>query len=163
MTNIKSFRHFLSDRPAINNPNDDKKIGMNDKEKKKAASIKANMGSRMVKQMGLKRSVVDKSGRRRTEPAENVYRGFLMSMASASPKDRKKYYKGWEEALKIANEERSHKALCQSLVSQGLITDDVLNDKKLGKVFKEDYIHHDELYLLQEIKSFSMFMRKLNT
>tara|TARA_Y100001933_G_scaffold258340_2_gene306212 strand:- start:207 stop:353 length:147 start_codon:yes stop_codon:yes gene_type:complete len=31
MTNIKSFRHFLSDRPAINNPNDEKKLGMDDK------------------------------------------------------------------------------------------------------------------------------------
>ena len=35
MTNIKSFRHFLSDRPAINNPNDDKKLGINDKDKRK--------------------------------------------------------------------------------------------------------------------------------
>ena len=39
MTNIKSFRHFLSDRPAINNPNDDKKFGMNDKDKKKQRSL----------------------------------------------------------------------------------------------------------------------------
>ena len=39
MTNIKSFRHFLSDRPAINNPNDDKKFGMNDKDKKKQKSL----------------------------------------------------------------------------------------------------------------------------
>lgn len=39
MSNIKSFRHFLSDRPAINNPNDDKKFGMNDKNKKKQKSL----------------------------------------------------------------------------------------------------------------------------
>jgi len=39
MTNIKSFRHFLSDRPAINNPSDDKKFGMNDKDKKKQKSL----------------------------------------------------------------------------------------------------------------------------
>ena len=39
MTNIKSFRHFLSDRPAMNNPNDDKKFGMNDKDKKKQKSL----------------------------------------------------------------------------------------------------------------------------
>ena len=39
MSNIKSFRHFLSDRPAINNPNDDKKFGMNDKDKKKQKSL----------------------------------------------------------------------------------------------------------------------------
>ena len=39
MTNIKSFRHFLSDRPAINNPKDDKKFGMNDRDKKKQKSL----------------------------------------------------------------------------------------------------------------------------
>ena len=35
MTNIKSFRHFLSDRPTINNPNDDKNFEMNDKNKER--------------------------------------------------------------------------------------------------------------------------------
>ncbi len=139
-----------------------KEVASNDKEKKQAAGIKANMGGRLVKAMGLKRSVTDPSGRRRTEPAENVYRGFLLSMSSASPNDRKKYYKGWEQALKTANEERSQKALCRSLKEQGLITDEILNDKKLGKVFKEDYIHDDEMYLLEDMKSFSVFMRKLN-
>ena len=163
-TNVETLTgYFKQDDDAhASLRNEFKEAATNDKEKKKAASIKANMGSRLVKQMGLKRSVVDKSGRRRTEPAENVYRGFLISMASASPKDRKKYYKGWETSLKIANEERSHKALTNSLKEQGLITDEVLNDKKLGKVFKEDYIHVDELYLLEDIKSFSMFMSKLN-
>ena len=39
MTSIKSFRHFLSDRLAINNPNDDKKFGMNDKEKRRQKSL----------------------------------------------------------------------------------------------------------------------------
>ena len=39
MTNIKSFRHFLSDLPAINNPNNDKKLGTNDKDKKKQKSL----------------------------------------------------------------------------------------------------------------------------
>ena len=39
MTNIKSFRQFLSDRPAINNPNDDKKLGMNDKDKNQQKSL----------------------------------------------------------------------------------------------------------------------------
>ena len=39
MTSIKSFRQYLSDRLAINNPNDDKKFGMNDKDKKKQKSL----------------------------------------------------------------------------------------------------------------------------
>jgi hypothetical protein len=39
MTRIQSFRHFLSDRPAISNPNDDKKFGMNDKDRRRQKSL----------------------------------------------------------------------------------------------------------------------------
>ena len=39
MTSIKSFRQYLSDRLVINNPNDDKKFGMNDKEKRRQKSL----------------------------------------------------------------------------------------------------------------------------
>lgn len=39
MTPIKSFRQYLSNRLAINNPNDDKKFGMNDKEKRRQKSL----------------------------------------------------------------------------------------------------------------------------
>jgi len=35
MPTLKTFSRFLSDRPAINNPNDDKKFGMNDAEKRR--------------------------------------------------------------------------------------------------------------------------------
>ena len=35
MPTLKTFSRFLSDRPAVNNPNDDKKFGMNDAEKRR--------------------------------------------------------------------------------------------------------------------------------
>ena len=38
MSSLKSFKRFLSDRPVINNPGDDKKYGMNDKEKRQQMS-----------------------------------------------------------------------------------------------------------------------------
>ncbi len=38
MSSFKSFKRFLSSRPVINNPSDDKKYGMNDKEKRQQRS-----------------------------------------------------------------------------------------------------------------------------
>ena len=38
-----------------------------------------------------------------------------------------------------------------------------LNDKKYGRIFKEDYIWSYEVFDLREVKSFSSFMTKLNT
>ena len=38
MSSFKTFKRFLSDRPAVNNPIDDKKYGMNDKDKRQQMS-----------------------------------------------------------------------------------------------------------------------------
>lgn len=38
MRSFKTFKRFLSDRPVINNSIDDKKYGMNDKDKRKQIS-----------------------------------------------------------------------------------------------------------------------------
>ena len=38
MSSFKTFKRFLSDRPAVNNPIDDKKYGMNDKDKSQQMS-----------------------------------------------------------------------------------------------------------------------------
>ncbi len=132
-------------------------------EKKKATGIKANMGSRTMKAMGLTRTTRDPSGRRNIELPENVFRGFLISLSGAESKNRGKYYKGWETAIKSANESRSAKDAVRSLKDQGLISDEVLNDKRLGKIFSEDYLWDYELEILHEMKSFSSFMTKLNT
>lgn len=38
MSSFKTFKRFLSDRPVVNNPADDKKYGMNDKDKRQQRS-----------------------------------------------------------------------------------------------------------------------------
>jgi len=38
MSSFKTFKRFLSSRPVVNNPIDDKKYGMNDKDKRQQMS-----------------------------------------------------------------------------------------------------------------------------
>ena len=45
MSSFKTFKRFLSDRPVVNNPTDDKKYGMNDNDKSQQRS-KTLYGSR---------------------------------------------------------------------------------------------------------------------
>jgi hypothetical protein len=45
MSSSRTFKRFLSDRPVVNNPADDKKYGMNDKDKSQQRS-KTLYGSR---------------------------------------------------------------------------------------------------------------------
>jgi len=104
--------------------------------------MKSKLGKQLLKATGLSRGITDPSGRRTVALQENVYRGFLISMANADPNDREKYMKGWAEAIKAGNEERSPKAVNRKLIELGLIDQDILDDKKAGRVFKEEY---DEL------------------
>ena len=101
--------------------------------------MKSKLGKTLLKATGLSRGITDKSGRRTVALQENVYRGFLQSMAGAKPADRQRYMDGWAEAIKAGNEERSPKAVNRKLVELGLIDDEVLNDKKAGRVFREEY------------------------
>ena len=39
MKSFRDFKKILDSRPAYNNPKDDKKFGMNDKDKKKQKSL----------------------------------------------------------------------------------------------------------------------------
>ena len=105
----------------------------------KANSIKSKLGKTLLKAMGLPRGHLDPSGRRTVALQENVYRGFLQSVANAKPKDRQRYYDGYREAIKAGNEERSPKAVNRVLVQLGLIDEDILNDRKAGRVFKEGF------------------------
>ena len=59
-------------------------------------------------------------------------------MGWTKPRDRRRYLDGWAEAIKAGNEERSPKAVNRKLVELGLIDEDILNDKKAGRVFKEE-------------------------
>jgi len=46
---------------------------------------------------------------------------------------------GWAEAIASGNQERSPKAVNKKLIELGLIDQDILDDRKAGKVFKEEY------------------------
>lgn len=119
--------------------NEFRKVATDDKDKKKAAGMKSKLGKTLLKATGLSRGITDKSGRRTVALQENVYRGFLQSMANAKPEDRQRYMDGWAEAIASGNQEREPKAVNRKLIELGLIDEDILKDKKAGKVFKEEY------------------------
>ena len=120
-------------------------MATDDKDKKKAAGMKSKLGKTLLKATGLSRGITDPSGRRTVALQENVYRGFLQSMAGAKPADRSKYMDGWAEAIKAGNEERSPKAVNRKLVELGLIDQDILDDRKSGRVFREEVAYLDRL------------------
>ena len=131
--------HFGADDTRYTELRDEfRKVATEDKDKKKAAGMKSKLGKTLLKATGLSRGITDPSGRRTVALQENVYRGFLQSMAGAKPADRQRYMDGWAEAIKAGNEERSPKAVNRKLVELGLIDEDILNDKKAGRVFKEE-------------------------
>ena len=132
--------HFNNDDNEYTNLRDEfRKVATDDKDKKKAAGMKSKIGKSLLKAIGLSRGITDTSGRRTVALQENVYRGFLRSMANAEPADRQRYMDGWAEAIKAGNEERSPKAVNRKLIELGLIDKDILEDRKAGKVFKEEY------------------------
>lgn len=149
--------HFNNDDKNYTSLRDEfRRVATTPKDKAKAAGIKSKLGKTLLKATGLSRGITDKSGRRTVALQENVYRGFLKSMANAKPADRQKYMEGWAEAIKVGNEEREPKAVNRKLLELGLIDEDILNDKKAGKVFKEEY---DETKRTSEIYG-RMFISK---
>lgn len=111
----------------------------------KANGIKSKLGKTLLKATGLSRGITDPSGRRTVALQENVYRGFLQSMAGAKPADRKKYVDGWAEAIRAGNNERSPKAVNRKLIELGLIDQDILDDRKTGRVFREEVEYLDRM------------------
>jgi hypothetical protein len=132
--------HFGEDDGRYTSLRDEfRKVATDPKDKKKAAGMKSKLGKQLLKAAGLSRGITDKSGRRTVALQENVYRGFLQSMANAKPGDRQRYMDGWAEAIAAGNEAREPKAVNRKLIELGLIDQDILDDKKAGKVFKEEY------------------------
>jgi hypothetical protein len=134
--------------------NEFRKAAGDDASKKKAAGLKSKLGKQLLKASGLTRGITDPSGRRTVALQENVYRGFLQSMANAKPSDRQRYMDGWAEAIKAGNDERSPKAVNRTLVELGLIDDEILNDRKAGRVFKED-CEYDNVDCVRFIKKYN--------
>ena len=141
------IQHFLDDDQRHTDLKKEfrKVAGEDKKTAAKANGIKSKLGKTILKAAGLTRGITDKSGRRTVALQENVYRGFLQSMAGAEPADRSRYMDGWAEAIKAGNEERSHKAVNRKLIELGLIDQDILDDRKAGRVFREEVAYLDRM------------------
>ena len=140
------LQHFADDDGRFNDLREEfRRVATDDKDKKKAAGMKSKLGKTLLKATGLSRGITDPSGRRTVALQENVYRGFLQSMAGAKPTDRQKYMDGWAEAIKAGNEERSPKAVNRKLVELGLIDQEILDDRKAGRVFREEVEYLDRM------------------
>jgi len=138
--------HFGSDDTRYSDLREEfKKVATDPKDKKKAAGMKSKMGKTLLKATGLARGITDPSGRRTVALQENVYRGFLESMAGAKSSDRQKYMDGWAEAIKAGNDERTPKAVNRKLIELGLIDQEILDDKKAGRVFREELEYLDRI------------------
>jgi len=133
------IEHFSGDDTRYNDLREEfRKVATDEKDKKKANGMKSKMGKTLLKATGLARGIQDPSGRRTVALQENVYRGFLQSMAGAKPADRQAYMDGWAQAIKAGNTERTPKAVNRTLIELGLIDQDILDDRKAGRVFRED-------------------------
>ena len=120
----------------IKDPSDSKKI----------KGLKSKIGKRTINAMGLPGGIQDPSGRRTNSisGSDNFYRGFLLSMAGAPSEEKQKYKQGWHEAAKLASsqEVRAQGRSAQSIAfvkhlrEKGLVSDEILNNPKYGKLFK---------------------------
>ena len=138
--------HFSGDDTRYNDLREEfRKVATDEKDKKKANGMKSKMGKTLLKATGLARGITDPSGRRTVALQENVYRGFLESMAGAKSSDRQKYMDGWAEAIKAGNDERTPKAVNRKLIELGLIDQEILDDKKTGRVFREELEYLDRM------------------
>ena len=132
--------HFDDDDKRYTDLRDEfRKASTDKKTRAKADQMKSKIGKQLLKATGLARGIQTPDGRRTVSLNENLYRGFLRSMANAKPEDRQKYMDGWAEAIRAGNDERSPKAVNRKLIELGLIDKDILDDRKAGKVFKEEY------------------------
>ena len=152
--------HFSGDDTRYNDLREEfRKVATDEKDKKKANGMKSKMGKTLLKATGLSRGITDPSGRRTVALQENVYRGFLESMAGAKPADRQRYMDGWAESIKAGNEERTPKAVNRKLIELGLIDQEILGDKKAGRVFREELEYLDRMNGRNMIKKLKKSLR----
>jgi len=154
------IQHFADDDGRFNDLREEfRRVATDEKDKKKAAGMKSKLGKTLLKATGLSRGITDPSGRRTVALQENVYRGFLQSMAGAKPADRSKYMDGWAEAIKAGNEERSPKAVNRKLVELGLIDQEILDDRKAGRVFREELEYFSRIENKKAMESLKKSLR----
>lgn len=109
-------------------------------QKTKLQQMKSQLGKEIITALGLPRGSATPDGRRSVSfPVDNYYRGFIYSMIKAGPEEYDRYKDGWRQAIAAANQSRTKADAVRVLKELGLIDDEVLNDKKLGRVFREDF------------------------
>ena len=92
--------------------------------------------------MGLKRGLTDPSGRRTIKlSSDNLYRGFILSLAE-NPDRTEEFKEEWENARAVGNSDEyrldgnGQRGMIKYLISKKLISKKVLDDPKMGKVFR---------------------------
>jgi hypothetical protein len=136
-----------------------KKVAETEEDMKAIAGLNSEIGKSLLMAMGLGRGLIDKSGRRTIKlSSDNLYRGFLLSMADAPASKHEKFKAGWEQARKVGNSDKyrlkgkGQQGMIKYLIDNGFISDKVLNDPKLGKVFRnallETYDYDNNVYIL---------------
>lgn len=142
----------------INAKNEFKKVAETEEDRKAIAGLNSEIGRSLLMAMGLGRGLVDKSGRRTIKlSSDNLYRGFLLSMAE-QPDKQDKFKAGWEAGRKVGNSDkfrlkgRGQQGMIKYLINNKFISKNVLNDPKLGKVFRnallETYDYDNNVYIL---------------
>ena len=141
-----------------NAKNEFKKVAETKEDMKAIEGLNSEIGKSTLMALGLGRGIVDKSGRRTVKlSSDNLYRGFLLSMAE-QPNKQDKFKAAWEAGRKIANSDkyrlqgRGQQAMLKYLIDNKFISKSVLNDPKLGKVFRnalnEVYDSYNNVYIL---------------
>jgi hypothetical protein len=119
-------------------------------DKSKADGLKSGLGKELLMSLGMTRGLPDKSGRRTNKMNENVYRAFLLTMAKADPKQRQNLRQIWEQSIEAGRSERSEKAFRHKIMELGGIDPDIISDKKLGRVFREEWEWGDLVDLTED-------------
>ena len=150
----------VDDDTYTNARNEFRKVAETKEDKKALSKLKSEIGKDTLMAMGLGRGLTDKSGRRTIKlSSDNLYRGFLLSMAD-EPDRQDEYKEAWEEARRIGNSDeyrldgKGQQGMIKYLIDKKFISHKVLSDKKLGKVFQnalnEVYDYDLDLYLINE-------------
>ena len=158
--NFKNLKELFDNDDTVytNAKNEFKKVAETTEDKKAIAGLNSEIGRSVLMDMGLSRGLVDKSGRRTIKlSSDNLYRGFMLSMADNLDK-QDKFKAGWEEARKVGNSDKyrlkgkGQQGMLKYLIDNKFISDKVLNDPKLGKVFRnalnEVYDYNNNVYIL---------------
>lgn len=113
----------------------------NPKDKQKISTLKSWLGKEIIQSMGLGRGLQHHSARRSVKlTSDNIYRGYLLSMVE-NIDNLDLYKEEWETARKIGNDyalsnkKSGQPVMLEYLKNKNLISNKVLFDSKLSKVW----------------------------